>query len=215
MPPMQTPRKTRMSETAAPLRERDAAARLDALEARGAAQFDPPGVELIAALLARASRLGGAAGARLEARAAVHLTRLEAAHAAACARAAARLDDLERAGRVVAPGVRERLDAGDPISVLQAARRQAVAPSLATRDRTHARRRYREALADLETALCADREPPPEEHAGLLDGASLAARVLAEAEALSPAWRRSLVASLLDLASLMHLPEPPPPRRPR
>jgi hypothetical protein len=49
----------------------------------------------------------------------------------------------------------------------------------------------------------------------LLNGAELAARVLAEAERLSPAWRRSVVASLLDLAALMHLPEPPPPRRPR
>ncbi|HEM45697.1 MAG TPA: DUF2894 domain-containing protein, partial [Alphaproteobacteria bacterium] len=102
-----------MTERAAPSScERDAAARLDALEARGAAHFDPPGVELIAALLARASRLGGAAGARLEARAALHLTRLEAAHRAACERAASRLDDLERTGRGPVPDLRERLDTG-------------------------------------------------------------------------------------------------------
>jgi hypothetical protein len=204
-----------MSEPVAASPPPDLARRVKALRARGAAHYDPVALDLVEGLVARAEGQEARAADRLRARAEHHLGRLEAAHAEACARAERALVAHEAAaGGRDAAALRERLEAGDAIAVLQRLRAwsgAAVAGDAAPR----ARARYRAALADLETTLAGDRPAPPEEHAGLLNGAELAARVLAEAERLSPAWRRSVVASLLDLAALMHLPEPPPPRRPR
>jgi len=267
------------------------AGRLETLEARGVARFDPVGVELVATLLARAVRLrgvagssggaagalpeaaddppqvagalpgaagalrgaagavpgaegaepdaagarpgaeavlspaagvllgaedtaGGGAAAHLERRAAWHLDRLEAAHTAARQRAEEALSGLDGRGVAVPAEAREALEAGDPVPVLRAARRLAVAGAQPLVHRAAPERRYRDALADLETAL-ASRSAPAGGHTGLLDGRTLAARILEEAEALAPAWRRSLVATLVDLAALLHLPEPPRPRRAR
>lgn len=195
-----------------------AAARLDDLEGQRLDRFDPVACEFVADLLARAEGLDGRARARLEARAQTHLARLEAAHRATEERARRALDALGSAG--VEPDrsecLRDALAAGDPVSALRGARRLRASGAVATPGgRRGAHRRYRDALADLQTELAKRPATPGDVDAGLLNGNVLAARILAEADAISPAWRRSLVASLLDLASLLHLPEPPPPRRRR
>lgn len=195
-----------------------AAARLDDLEGQRLDRFDPVACEFVADLLARAEGLGGRARALLEARARTHLARLEAAHRAAEERARRAIDALGSAG--VEPhrsgSLDEALLAGDPVTALRGARRLRASGAVATRrGRRGAHRRYRDALADLQTELAKRPATSGDADAGLLNGNVLAARILVEADAISPAWRRSLVASLLDLGSLLHLPEPPPPRRRR
>lgn len=191
--------------------------RLDALEQSGADRFDPVGAEFVADLLERAEGLGGRVRELLEDRAAVHLSRLEATHRTACERARATLDALAAAGIETpeADALRESLEAGDPLPALRGARRLLASGPRPAPARVANHRRYRDALADLQTALASRRAPVADPQTGLLNGTRLAARILEEAEAISPAWRRSLVASLLDLASLMHLPEAPSPRRRR
>jgi hypothetical protein len=73
---------------------------------------------------------------------------------------------------------------------------------------------YGNALADLSTALSlAAAEDSPVEQVGLLNGTQLAARLLKFAGELSPAYRRSLVSRLVDLAPLLELPPIPAPRK--
>jgi hypothetical protein len=195
------------------------AVRLETRERLRLDRFDPVAAEFVSDLLARAEGLGGRARALLEARAELHLTRLEAAGRAASDRARKALDALGDDGRdpAGAEPLREALASGDPLSALRGARRlrAAGAGSAGNLRRRGSHRRYRDALADLQTELAARPPAAGDTDTGLLNGNRLAARILAEADAISPAWRRSLVASLFDLASLMHLPEPPPPRRRR
>lgn len=191
--------------------------RLDALERSGADRFDPVGAEFVVDLLARGERLGGRARDLIEARAAEHLTRLEDAHRGACARARAALEALgpDAVGTAEVEALQDSIDAGDPLPVLRTARRLSASPPVPTQTRDASHRRYRDALADLQTALASRPERSADPQTGLLNGTRLAERILEEAEAISPTWRRSLVASLFDLAALMHLPETPAPRRRR
>jgi hypothetical protein len=209
-----------MSEVAAPVVGTVAPSlsnRLDACERSGADRFDPVASEFIADLLERAERLGGRARELIEARAAVHLSRLEATHRTACDRARAALDALAThgLGTAATDALHESIETGDPVPALRGARRLLAAGPSPVLPRAASHRRYRDALADLQTALASRRSSVADPQTGLLNGTRLAARILEEAEAISPAWRRSLVASLLDLASLMHLPEVPAPRRRR
>ncbi|MEZ4469262.1 MAG: DUF2894 domain-containing protein [bacterium] len=69
-----------------------------------------------------------------------------------------------------------------------------------------------DARGTVSLARAADRLPAA---IGPYNAAALAGQVLAAAEALSPAWLRTLLTSMEDLGTLSILPAPPPPRRRR
>jgi len=193
------------------------------LEQAGVRSFDEPALDLIRNLLERARALDEGARVRLEARAAERLELLEKSFASERERARTALETLSGEGAEAPPELStawEDLEGGRLDRVLRLARRRRATASTpeeaaerAQRDARKARI-YRDELADLTASISrAQSCDAPVEQAGLLNGRVLAARLLEEAEALSPDYRRSLVAELVDLAALLHLPEPRAPRK--
>jgi len=195
------------------------------LEQAGAAGFDEPGVHLVHGLLERARTLEEPARRRLEARAAERLASLEASFERERGRAREELEALSEGSPEAAPELSEAwedLEGGRLDRALRLARRRrARAPAASARlaqDEQVARRsrEYRDALADLTASISrAQARDEAVEQAGLLNGRVMSARLLEEAEAISPDYRRALVADLVDLAALLHLPELPAPRKRR
>jgi hypothetical protein len=193
------------------------------LEEAGVRSFDEPAVDLIRNLLERARSLDERARVRLESRAAERLGLLEQSFERERDRARAALETLSGEDSEAPSGLSaawEDLEGGRLDRVLRLARRRRATGSVpaqgeqrAERDARKARI-YRDELADLTVSISrAQTSDATVEQAGLLNGRVLAARLLEEAEALSPDYRRSLVADLVDLAALLHLPELRAPRK--
>lgn len=188
---------------------------LERLERAGARQLDAPGCEMIRGLLARAEALEGEAREQLVVRAAARYADLEARLVARREVAIAEMSRLKERGLDGGEVLEEALAAGDLERVMRAGRRARTREGRAhaaprERPSTH----YGNALADLSTALSlAAAEDSPVEQVGLLNGTQLAARLLKFAGELSPAYRRSLVSRLVDLAPLLELPPIPAPRK--
>jgi hypothetical protein len=195
------------------------------LEAEGAGAFDAPALDMVRNLLERARELEPEARVRLESRAAARLAELGDAYARERTRARAALESLaerESGGGKALAEAFEDLEGGHLDRVLRLARRRTSSGDSRTGRAEREQRAadqawlYRDGLADLTASFSrAQSEDACAEQAGLLNGRRLAARLLEEADAISPAYRRALVASLVDLATLLHLPELPAPRRRR
>lgn len=188
--------------------------RLERLEEQGAARIDGPALELIRRLIAQAGGLGEAGRERLLRRAGERASQLEARCAARREVGARTLERLAGLGFDPDGLLAEALGEGDVTRLMRASRRHASGERRPTARAPEQTGLYRDALADLAATIAvAAAEDSPPEQAGRLNGSVLATRVLRHAGDLSPAYRRILVARLLDLAPLLHLPPLPMPRK--
>lgn len=184
------------------------AARLDALEARGAARFDPAGCRCVRALLSRAESL---ASSRLVRRAEARLDALESSWRAAHDRAEAGAAELAESGE------RDRelsraLARGDLLRARQRWRRVRALPPRRPRAPAADAGGYRRAAAEFSAAVTVARaRAHVPASAGPYNGALVATRALDRLAARSPTYVHALVERLEDLAALRQLAPPPPP----
>jgi hypothetical protein len=212
---------------------------VDRLSRAGAAAFDPAGVRFVRALIDRAERHGGGAGAKLRARAAAHLQRMTRELARASRASADTVRDLHSRG-FDTRGADVTLDRGDLVAVRRAARRyrgragrdtparRRLEVSPTARPEVHANRRrgrppahaagpveaYRAPLAALvtELSLARTRRTLPAAP-GPYNGRVVAARLLEVLASLSPRYAHAQLERMNELAALTLLPEPPARKR--
>jgi hypothetical protein len=188
--------------------------RLELLTDCGAARYDGPAITLITGLLSRAAQLEPGAGARVASRAEARLERLESEYDTARGAARAAIERLEAVQGRPAPKLAEALAEGRLDEIARAERRLRPGEDPLSPERTRSAAAYRDAVADFTTTLSRANAPREDsEEAGLLNGRKLAERILAAAEVISPAYHRSLIGGLVDLAALMHLPALAQPRK--
>lgn len=194
---------------------------LDALEAAGARQFDAPSCDCVRALLTRAEALGGSVGARLEARAAEHVARLGARFEEARRRTRVRLSEAARQSGPL-PQLEGALARGEVVLVRRGLRRLGRAPRRLASEHTQLLRRdgvlaYDDAHAELVAAFALARatDVVPED-AGPYNPLRIASDLLERMRTVSPLYLTAQLNRLEELASLLALPELPPPqtRRP-
>lgn len=195
----------------------DAERALDALEAKGARQFDAPSCDCVRALLTRSEELDGETARILSERALVHLARLRTRFEQARAQTQARLAAAERVHGEL-PRLRDLLTIGDLTRVRRALRKLELRPPtrapLAPRRSAAA---YEDALAELVAALALARavDVVPEQ-AGPYNPLRIASELLTRMRAVSPLYLTVQLNRLEELASMLSLPElPPPPAAPR
>lgn len=189
---------------------------LDALEARGARLFDTPSCDCVRALVVRAEELGGEAGRILQERAEHHLSRLRARYEHAQRDARERLVVLEQTHGSL-PELRDLLEIGDLTRLRRALRRlKRRPPELCAAGERRATRRsaveYEDSLAELVASFALARavDVVPE-HSGPYNALRIASDLLARMRAVSPLYLTAQLNRLEELASLLSLPELPPP----
>jgi hypothetical protein len=202
---------------------------LERLEGRGAHAYDAASCDCVRALVEHAEQLGGEVAQRLHARAAAHLEALRARFERDRARVAEALEQAERVQGEL-PGLRRRLEGGELIAVARALRRRRAATAPERRPHAAAPRtvldRSREALAtrrkrqlvyedsvaqlvaSLALARATDGVPAD---AGPYNPLRIASQVLDRMREISPFYLTVQLNRLEELASLLSLPELPPP----
>jgi hypothetical protein len=203
---------------------------LERLEGRGARAYDAASCDCVRALVEHAEQLGGEVAQRLHARAGAHLEALRARFERDRTRVAEALEQAERVQGEL-PALRRQLEGGELIAVARALRRRRVATAPERRahaaaaprtvlDRTRealATRRkrqlvYEDSVAQLVASLALARatDGVPRD-AGPYNPLRIASQVLDRMREISPFYLTVQLNRLEELASLLSLPELPPP----